>query len=520
LTFKTETSPMSHSVPVLMLSGITKSFGAIVANKAVNFEVKRGEIVGLLGENGAGKTTLMNVLFGLYRADEGAIFIEGQPVNVTTTADAISLGIGMVQQHSHAVERHTVLENLMLGLPGRNGVLDRASALAQLEKIGDAYELRLDPARAVSTLAVGERQRLDIIRALFRRARILILDEPTSVLTPQETEGLFTALRALKADGVGIIFISHKLNEVRAITDRIVVMRRGEVVADVVNDETVTNLTLARTMCGHEPERILRVPHEIGEARLVARDLVLQSRRHEESIAPIELTIRSGEILGIAGVSGNGQVALAETIAGVIPTASGSISIDGRAIENASPQHMQEAGLAYIPEDRIGAGFVGSMALKDNMVLSRFSHAPFSRGGWIDWANILEFAENQIAEYDIRPPDPQMPVGLMSGGNQQKTIVARELAFAPRVLVIAQPTRGLDVSAIAFVHRSLVQLRDAGCAIMLISDDLDEIFQLSDRIAVMYEGSIVWETPIEQATVASVGLAMNGSKPSAVDTAA
>lgn len=511
---------MGNSLPVLVLASITKTFGKIVANNAVNLEIRRGEILGLLGENGAGKTTLMNVLFGLYRADEGAILIEGQQVDIATTADAISRGIGMVQQHSQAVERHTVLENLMLGLPARKGLLDRTSALRRLEEIGDAYGLRLDPERTVSTLAVGERQRLDIIRALFRRARVLILDEPTSVLTPQETEGLFSALRSLKADGVGIIFISHKLNEVRAITDRIVVMRRGEVVADVVNDETVTNLTLARIMCGHEPEHIRRVQHEIGAARLAIRNVVPQSRRHRDAETPIELTIHSGEILGIAGVSGNGQVALAETVAGVIPAARGSIHIDGSAVEDPSPQRMQRAGLAYIPEDRIGAGFVGSMALKDNMVLSRFAQAPFSRYGWIDWTSILEFAESQIAEYDIRPPDPQMPVGLMSGGNQQKAIVARELAFAPRVLVIAQPTRGLDVSAIAFVHRALVRLRDAGCAIMLISDDLDEIFQLSDRIAVMYEGSIVWETPIEKATVASVGLAMNGGNPSVLEAAA
>ncbi|MBX3598919.1 MAG: ABC transporter ATP-binding protein [Rhizobiaceae bacterium] len=503
---------MSEEVPVLVLSGITKTFGNVIANNAVTLEVRRGEIVGLLGENGAGKTTLMNVLFGLYRADEGTILVEGKQIHVTSTADAISLGIGMVQQHSHAVERHTVLDNLLLGLPGSNGLLDKTSALQRLKEIGDAYGLRLDPARPVHTLAVGERQRLDIIRALFRRARVLILDEPTSVLTPQEVEGLFSALRALKADGVGIIFISHKLNEVRAITDRVVVMRRGEVVAGVDNDDTVTNLSLATMMCGHEPERVVRVPHQIGDPRLVARGIELDSHGSQSPL-PINLTIHSGEILGIAGVSGNGQVALAEAIAGVKLPRHGSVSIDGVSIDNPSPAVMQKAGLAFIPEDRIGAGFVGPMALKDNMVLSRFSDAPFSRKGWINWKNILDFANMQIAEYDIRPPDPRMPVGLMSGGNQQKAIVARELAFEPRVLIIAQPTRGLDVSAIAFVHRSLMRLRDSGCAIMLISDDLDEIFQLSDRVAVMYENSVVWETPIETATVSTVGLAMNGSLP-------
>ncbi|RFC65660.1 MULTISPECIES: ABC transporter ATP-binding protein [Mesorhizobium] len=511
---------MSDQIPVLVLSGITKTFGKTVANSSVSLEVKRGEIVGLLGENGAGKTTLMNILFGLYRADEGKVFVEGNEVNIATTADAISLGIGMVQQHSHAVSRHTVLENLMLGLPGKNGFLDRAFALNRLKEIADGYGLRLDPSRVVSTLAVGERQRLDIIRALFRRARVLILDEPTSVLTPQETEGLFSALRSLQADGVGIIFISHKLNEVMAITDRIVVMRRGKVVADVVNDKTVTSVTLATMMCGHEPDRVQRIPHTRGDACLVASEVVLQRDEAKKAAHKINLTIHSGEILGVAGVSGNGQVALAETIAGVARAAHGSISIDGDIIENPSPRRMQQAGLSYIPEDRIGAGFVSTMPLKDNMVLSRFSYPPFSRAGWIDWGKVLSFAESQIAEYDVRPPDPQMPVGLMSGGNQQKAIVARELAFSPRVLIIAQPTRGLDVSAIAFVQRSLITLRDAGCSIMLISDDLDEIFQLSDRIAVMYEGSIIWETPIEQATVASVGLAMNGSNPALTEARA
>lgn len=499
---------MSTDTPILSLTGITKRFGSATANMAVNFDLGKGEIVGLLGENGAGKTTLMNVVFGLYQPDEGTIRIDGKPVGINTTADAIALGIGMVHQHSHAVARHTVLENLMTGLPGRRGLLDRRSALHRLSEIRDAYGLHLDPDRLAGDLAVGEQQRLDILRALFRRARVLVLDEPTSVLTPQETEGLFTALRALRDDNVGIVFISHKLNEVRAITNRIVVMRRGEVVANMPNDGTLTNIGLASLMCGHEPERVVREPARKGDVRLSLKGLTLSHAKHNDTKEPIDLDIHAGEIVGIAGVSGNGQVRLAETVAGVEAALAGEIRIDGSIVKNPSPRQMQARGLAYIPEDRIGAGLVGSLPLLENMVLSRYVEAPFANRGWLNWRAILDFATKQIASYDVRPPDPHMPVGLFSGGNQQKAIIARELAFSPRVLVIAQPTRGLDVSAIAFVHRALMNLRNEGCAIMLISDDLDELFQLSDRIAVMYEGEIIRDLPVEQASISTVGLTM------------
>lgn len=496
---------MPDGIPLLTLTGITKRFGEVVANRDVDFALMPGEVVGLLGENGAGKTTLMNVAFGLYRPDAGSITVAGQPASIGSTADAIALGIGMVHQHTHVVARHSVLENLMAGLPGHNGRLASQAALARLDEINEAYGLHLDPHRLVGDLAVGEKQRLDIIRALFRKARILILDEPTSVLTPQETEGLFSAIRALKADGVGIVFISHKLNEVRAITDRVVVMRRGAVVADASNDGSLTNAGLAVLMCGHEPERITRSPNQTGAARLETAGL-----RLARETQPIDLNLHGGEIVGIAGVSGNGQVRFAETIAGVQTAASGSILIDGKAISSPTPRKMQEAGLAYIPEDRLGAGLVGALPVTDNMVLSRFGASPFAHFGWLDRQAMAAFAERQITAYDIRPPDAKLPIGLLSGGNQQKAIVARELAFQPKVLIIAQPTRGLDVTAIAFVHRELMRLRAEGCAILLISDDLDEIFLLSDRIAVMYENEIVCDLAVEQATVAGIGLAMNG----------
>lgn len=496
---------MADDTPLLALTGITKRFGEVVANRDVDFTLRPGEVVGLLGENGAGKTTLMNIAFGLYRPDAGTIAVAGRPAIIGSTADAIALGIGMVHQHTHVVARHSVLENLMAGLAGRHGMLNREAALARLAEIAAAYGLTLDPHRLVGDLAVGEKQRLDIIRALFRKARILILDEPTSVLTPQETEGLFSAIRALKADGVGIVYISHKLNEVRAITDRVVVMRRGAVVANAVNDGTLTNAGLAVLMCGHEPERITRTPHKTGPLRLEISGL-----RLGKATEPIDLGIRGGEIVGIAGVSGNGQVRFAEAVAGVTAAAAGAIGIDGRTVTASSPRRMQEAGLAYIPEDRLGAGLVGSLPVSDNMVLSRFGASPFAHFGWLDRKAMAAFAERQIGQYDIRPPDARLPIGLLSGGNQQKAIVARELAFAPKVLIIAQPTRGLDVTAIAFVHRELMRLRTEGCAILLISDDLDEIFQLSDRIAVMYESAIVCALPVEAATVAEIGLAMNG----------
>ena len=502
---------MPDGVPLLSLAGITKRFGDVVANRQVDFTLMPGEVVGLLGENGAGKTTLMNVAFGLYRPDAGGIAIDGRPASIASTADAITLGIGMVHQHAHVVARHSVLENLMAGLSGRHGLLDRRSALARLGEIDKAYGLHIDPHRLVGDLAVGEKQRLDIIRALFRKARILILDEPTSVLTPQESEGLFSAIRALKADGVGIVFISHKLNEVRAITDRVVVMRRGEVVANTANDGSLTNAGLAVLMCGHEPERIIRLPHKAGEPRLEISGVRLaRTRPGTAASKPIDLRIHGGEIVGIAGVSGNGQVRFAETVAGVEAAAEGAILIDGKAVHASSPRQMQAAGLAYIPEDRIGAGLVGSLPVTVNMVLSRFASPPFAHFGWLDHKAMADFTSRQITAYDVRPPDPEIPVGLLSGGNQQKAIVARELALAPRILVIAQPTRGLDVTAIAFVHRELMRLRAEGCAILLISDDLDEVFQLSDRIAVMYESEIICDLAVEKATIASVGLAMNG----------
>jgi len=500
---------VSAESPLLELSGVTKRFGTILANRDVDFRLDRSEVVGLLGENGAGKTTLMNIVFGLYRADEGTIRIEGKLVDIASTAVAIANGISMVHQEPQVVSRHTVLENIIAGEVGKRGLIEFESAAERLERIRHTYGLHLDHDRLAASLAAGEKQRLEIIQALFRNARILILDEPTSVLTPIETEGLFRAIRTVKANGVGTVFISHKLNEVRAITDRVVVMRRGVVVGTAMTDSSLTNAELARLMCGHELHPTALPPPRFGEQRLELRDVVLATGAKSSSRS-IGLTVRSGEIVGVAGVSGNGQVALAETIAGLRRPQVGDVLLEGRATKTLGPRQLQSLGLSYIPEDRLGSAFAGSLSAAENLVLSRFASPPFSRFGWLDRRRIRAFAAREMAAYDVRPPDPGQPVGSFSGGNQQKALVARELAFAPRVLVIAQPTRGLDVSAAAFVHAQLISARANGCAILLISDDLAEIFELSDRIVAMYEGTIVCNLERQVATRSAIGLAISG----------
>jgi ABC-type uncharacterized transport system ATPase subunit len=505
---------MSASAPLLELRGIDRRFGPVHANRSVDLTLRAGEVLGLLGENGAGKTTLMNVLFGIYRVDAGQILVDGRPVAIRSPADALAAGIGMVHQHFHLVDRHSVLENLMVGEPGRRGLLDRSSARARLAELGDRYGLRLDPDRPAGALSVGEQQRLEIIKALYRGARVLILDEPTSVLTPQETEGLFRAIRTMAAQGVGVIFISHKLNEVRAITDRLVVMRRGAVVADAANDGSLSARRLALLMCGHELTAPAREAASPGPV-LLALDRVSTRRRPEHPVAlkEVSLEVRGGEILGIVGVSGNGQRELAELIGGTLGASGGRIELAGRTVTGAGARERRRLGIAHVPEDRLGAGLLSALPLADSMILARIGEAPFSRRGLMDRGAARRFASAQIEKFGIRTQGPEVRTGTLSGGNLQKALLARELAFEPLVLVAAQPTRGLDVAAKEFVHSQLLALRARGRAVLVISEDLEELFEIADRIAVMFEGRVLEDMPAAEAEVARIGLLMAGTEP-------
>jgi simple sugar transport system ATP-binding protein len=500
---------MNAPTPLLAMRGIGKRFGAVQANHNVDLTLQPGDILGLLGENGAGKTTLMNILFGTYSPDEGRIEIDGQTVEIHNSAAAIAHGVGMVHQHFHLVPRHTVLENLLVGRKGRNGLLDKAAAVARLEDIGRHFQLILDPDRLVGDLTIGEQQRLEIIKALFSGARILILDEPTAALTPQEADGLFDALRAMAAEGMGVIFISHKLHEVRAITSHVMVMRLGEVVANLENAPEVSQAHLAELMCGHELTPPVK-PEKLPGRPLLQLRRAATNAAGRTNLADISLEIAAGEILGIAGVSGNGQRELAEVIAGMLPLAAGSLEVDSATVPHPSANVMQALGVGRIPEDRMGTGLITSLPLSDSMVLPRIGEAPFSRRGVMDHRAIRAFVEEQIERFGIKADGPDIRAGTLSGGNLQKALLARELAWDPLVLLAAQPTRGLDVGAARFVHELFLDMRARDRAVILISEDLEEIFTLSDRVAVMYEGRIMGILPIAEADIRKVGLMMAG----------
>ncbi len=493
------------------MQGMSKRFGDVQANENVNLVLYEGDVLGLLGENGAGKTTLMNMLFGSYSPDSGRIEIGGKHVHITNSSDALAAGVGMVHQHFHLVPRLTVLDNLMIGRPGKRGRLDRAGARARLEEVGRLYGLNLDPDRVVGDLAIGEQQRLEIIKALFRNARILILDEPTAVLTPQEAEGLFDALREMAAREIGIIFISHKLYEVRAVTNRAMVMRRGTVSATIEDMAGVTEQKLGELMCGQEIKPTVKATKEPGEVLLRLSDVSTKPHRGL-GLRNLSLAVRAGEIVGIAGVSGNGQRQLAEVIDGIRPIHRGTLEVGGQEIKHPHPRYIQSVGVGRIPEDRLATGLIASLPLSDSMVMTRMHASPFSKFGILDRKAIRSFVEEQISGFDIRCAGGGARTGTLSGGNLQKALLARELAFAPSVLLAAQPTRGLDVGAIKFVHERFLELRQNDCGILLISEDLEELFQLSDRIAVLYEGEIMAVLPIAEATVKRVGLLMAGVK--------
>ncbi len=501
--------------PILELHGITKRFPGVLANDHIDLKLNQNEILALLGENGAGKTTLMNVLYGLYQPDEGEIAVKGKPVTVHSPNDAIAAGVGMVHQHFMLVPVLTVTENVMLGVESLIGgvFLDRKAAAARIRDISKQYGLEVDPEAYVKDLPVGTQQRVEIIKLLYRHADILILDEPTAVLTPQEADELFKVMRSLVAQGKSIIFITHKLKEVLAVADRINVLRLGRVVGEA-DPQTATESQLASMMVGRVVELIVRkTPARPGEAVLRVNDLRVLDDRENLTVDGVSFEVRAGEILGVAGVQGNGQTELVEALTGLRSTLAGHMSIDGHEVTHANPRTIVELGVAHIPEDRQRDGLVLSYPVADNMVLNTYYLPPFARGVVIQQADVEKAAAQRVEQFDVRTPGIQTTAGSLSGGNQQKVIVARELSRPIKLLIASQPTRGLDVGSIEYIHHRIIEKRADGCAVVLVSPELDEILALSDRIAVMYRGRIVAIVDAAQATKEYLGLLMAGVSP-------
>jgi general nucleoside transport system ATP-binding protein len=479
---------------VLEMRGIRKEFPGVVANDDVSFDVRRGEVHALLGENGAGKSTLMNILYGLYRPDGGEIGLNGKPVSFASARDAIQAGIGMVHQHFMLIPVMTVAENIVLGIEPHTGLLlDENTAEQRVRELSEQFGFAVDPTALISDITVGQEQRVEILKALYRGADLLILDEPTAVLTPQEAGELFEIVRSLQADGKSIIFISHKLNEVLEIADRITVLRRGKTI-ETVPRAGATEESLAQAMVGREVLlRVDKKPAEPGDVLLAVHDLHVHDDRRIEKVRGISFDVRGGEIVGIAGVDGNGQTELIDAITGLQKIESGQVTIAGRDLSHASARAALDAGIGHIPEDRQRRGLVLEFSIAENIALHDYSKPPDARYGWLFPRRMIDRARQLIREFDVRGGGPFTRAGGLSGGNQQKVVAAREIARDPKVLIAAQPTRGLDVGAIEYLHRRLVAERDEGRAILLISLELDEILSLSDRILVIYEGEIVGE---------------------------
>jgi general nucleoside transport system ATP-binding protein len=499
----------------LELRGITKRFPGVLANENVDLVVRPGEIHGLLGENGAGKTTLMNVLYGLYQPDEGEILIDDQPVRFGDPGDAIDAGIGMVHQHFMLVPVFTVTENVMLGIESTKGPLqqlDLAEARERIRQISERHGLRVDPGAYVEDLPVGVRQRVEIIKTLYRQSNILILDEPTAVLTPQETEELFVIMRSLAEGGTTIIFITHKLNEVLEVADRISVLRRGRVVGTKRPDET-SREELAAMMVGRQVQLVVdKAASKPGEPILEVRGVTIRDDRGHVVVDGVDLAVHSGEIVAIAGVQGNGQTELAEAITGLRPVDAGEIRIAGQRI-GANPRAVYRLGVGHVPEDRMEDGLVAGFSVAENLVLNSYWLPPFARGLRLDRDRIAASSDDRVREFDVRTPSIFNDIANLSGGNQQKVIVAREFSRALRLLVAVQPTRGLDVGSIEYIHARIVEKRNEGTAVLLVATELDEVVGLGDRIAVMYQGRIVSILNPEEATFERLGLLMGGAHP-------
>jgi len=495
----------------LEMRNIVKRFPGVLASNHIDFDVRAGEVHALLGENGAGKSTLMKILYGLYSQDEGEILMNGQAVSLKTPTDAIELGIGMIHQHFMLVDTLTVAENVALGLPSSRGpVLDLDKVEARILELAEVYGLRVDPKSPIWTLAVGQRQRVEIIKALYRGAALLILDEPTAVLTPQEVDELFITLQQMADDGHSLIFISHKLHEVQHLSTRITVLREGTLVGTVDNDG-ISREELARMMVGREV--ILdrkRGQVEQGEVLLELRNVSALGVTGHAALHDVSLIVHEGEILGVAGVSGNGQRELAEVIAGLRETTGGSVHKRELDITGRSPAQRTEAGLAYIPEERMHDGVIQDFSVAENMILQDHTRPPFSKGIFLDFKAIARVTQELVNQFRVKTPSVDTPVKSLSGGNIQKLILARELARNPDVLIAAQPTRGVDIGATEYIHERLLDQRAAGTATLLISEDLDEILALSDRIAVLYEGRVMGVVQRDETNAEELGLMMAG----------
>ena len=503
--------------PVLELKGITKRFPGVLANDHIDLTLKKGEIHALLGENGAGKSTLMNILYGLYSQDEGEFFINGKQIEINSSREAIQAGIGMVHQHFMLVPVFSVIDNVMLGDEeeinlGITKKLDRNKVAQRIREISEEYNLDVDPYAMVEDLPVGVQQRVEIIKLLYREADILILDEPTAVLTPQEVDDLFNIMRNLIDNGKSIIFITHKLREILEFADRVTVIRRGKVVGTTTPAEADEN-SLAAMMVGREVSlNIEKEPAKPKDTVLSVQNLTVIDDRKQVAVNNISFEVKAGEVLGVAGVQGNGQTELVEALTGLRASLSGEITLLGNDITKATPRQITELGTGHIPEDRQADGLVLDFPIKDNMVLNTYYKSPFSKGLNLQEEKIMENSEKLIKDYDVRTPSAYTSAGALSGGNQQKVIVAREFSRDLNMLIASQPTRGLDVGSIEYIHKQIIKKRDNGIAVLLVSTELDEVLELSDRIAVMYRGEIIDILDADKVTKNQVGLLMAGVK--------
>ncbi len=495
----------------LEMINVTKRFPGVLANDNVNFDVFSGEVHALLGENGAGKSTLMKILYGMYQPDGGMIKLDGQQVKIESPVDSIRLGIGMIHQHFMLVESLTVAENVALGLSSTRGPLtDLDKVSARIKKLAEIYGLSVDPDAYIWQLSVGQQQRVEIIKALYRGAALLILDEPTAVLTPQEVDDFFVTMRQMVSDGHAIIFISHKLNEVLDISNRITVLRDGQRIGSIPSEGATKN-KLAEMMVGREIG-LMKKPSErkCNQPRLVLKDVCANSERNNLTLKNIDLEVCEGEILGLAGVSGNGQKQLAEVVTGLRQVTNGRILLEGEDVTSASPKELIMKGLSYIPEERMRDGMIGEFSVAENLILREHNQAPFARNGFLDLKAISKHSNLMIDNFNVKTPSEDTLVKSLSGGNIQKLVLARELHRKPRTLIAAQPTRGLDIGATEYVHLRLLEQKDEGTATLLISEDLDEILILSDRIAVIFEGEIMGILDREDANPEKIGLLMAG----------